>query len=334
MTEKPKSSFPSSCPDFKSSIYDTEYCGRGKAFSAFRDAVNEGFMPWAMELNSETEFHARVECLSTATEAIGRGITSPVVAVRGSHEIAKSSSDSYYANYVLAGELSIEQCGKSVAARQGDLVVYDSSLPLKMTQRSAGAFDHLAFRIPKAKLIHLRHIESLLKNTLIPADKMMPPLSSCLNFMAHNLLSAATDELRSLYDICALLMPLSVGHFESGVEFAENSEISPKTYMREIMNYIDANINSSELSPRSVANNLGISVRYVHKLFAVTGTTFSVYVISKRLEFVRRDLVSRGYRHQPIFGLAYRWGFNDISTFNRAFKKKYGCSPSEYRAKF
>jgi AraC-like DNA-binding protein len=93
-------------------------------------------------------------------------------------------------------------------------------------------------------------------------------------------------------------------------------------------------IGDAALSPRSAALSLGISVRYVHKLFAITGTTFSAHVLAKRLELVRRDLASVECRHQPIFGLAYRWGFNDISTFIRAFKKKYGCSPSEYRTKF
>jgi AraC-like DNA-binding protein len=79
---------------------------------------------------------------------------------------------------------------------------------------------------------------------------------------------------------------------------------------------------------------LGISVRYVHKLFGFTGKTFSAHVLAKRLDFVRRDLVCTNCYNQPISMIAYRWGFNDISAFIRAFKKKYGCSPSEYRAKF
>lgn len=30
--------------------------------------------------------------------------------------------------------------------------------------------------------------------------------------------------------------------------------------------------------------------------------------------------------------LAYRWGFNDLSTFNRSFKHRYGITPSQRRA--
>jgi hypothetical protein len=197
---------------FKASVFDTEYLDHKKAFGTFRDAIHEAFMPWAMELDSETSFDARVECLFTSTEAIARGTSTPIVAVRGNREILKSSSDSFYANFVLVGDLEIEQSGRSFHVRRGDLIVYDSNLPLKMTQKSDRAFDHLAFRIPKEKLDQSQHIEPLLKHAVIPAEKMMVPLASCLNFLANNLLSAGSDELRALYDTCTLLMPLSAAH--------------------------------------------------------------------------------------------------------------------------
>ncbi len=56
--------------------------------------------------------------------------------------------------------------------------------------------------------------------------------------------------------------------------------------------------------------------------------------MGKRLDLVRQDLISDACRHQPIFALAYRWGFNDLSTFIRAFKKRFGCPPRQYRLKF
>jgi AraC-like DNA-binding protein len=46
---------------------------------------------------------------------------------------------------------------------------------------------------------------------------------------------------------------------------------------------------------------------------------------------VRRDLVSPTSRHVPISFVAYRWGFNDLSSFNRSFKNRFGCTPSRYR---
>jgi AraC-like DNA-binding protein len=36
---------------------------------------------------------------------------------------------------------------------------------------------------------------------------------------------------------------------------------------------------------------------------------------------------------ERIINIALECGFNNISYFNRSFKKKYGISPTEYRAK-
>jgi AraC-like DNA-binding protein len=114
----------------------------------------------------------------------------------------------------------------------------------------------------------------------------------------------------------------------------ESFEPPSSHYGRELTAFIDEHLATAELSPRFAAEHLGISVRYVHKQFAAKGMTFTSYVTTKRLEFIRRDLISAACRNQPIFTIAYRWGFNDLSTFIRAFKKKFSCSPSQYRARF
>src|SRR5258706_3475143 len=96
----------------------------------------------------------------------------------------------------------------------------------------------------------------------------------------------------------------------------------------------EEDMQSPDLSAVKVAGRLGISDRYVHKLFAEHGTTFSSYVTSRRLENTHADLVSSAFRALPISAIAYKWGFNDISTFNRAFKNKFGRPPSRVRAEF
>jgi AraC-like DNA-binding protein len=85
------------------------------------------------------------------------------------------------------------------------------------------------------------------------------------------------------------------------------------------------------MSPAIAAQHFGISVRYVQKLFAAGGTTFSAYIVAKRLDNIRDDLDSPSSRNHSISSLAFRWGFRDLSSFNRAFKKRFGCCPKHYR---
>lgn len=89
-----------------------------------------------------------------------------------------------------------------------------------------------------------------------------------------------------------------------------------------------------ELRPPDVARALGISLRYLHKIFAVSGTTFSAYVTGKRLERARVALAESGLRQQTLTEIAHRFGFYDLSHFNRAFSQRYGVRPGAYRAQF
>ena len=94
---------------------------------------------------------------------------------------------------------------------------------------------------------------------------------------------------------------------------------------------IASRVEWGELRPSDVAQALGISLRYLHKIFAASGTTFSAYVTEKRLERSRAALEQSGLRRQTLTEVAHRFGFYDLSHFNRSFLRRYGVRPGAYR---
>lgn len=62
-----------------------------------------------------------------------------------------------------------------------------------------------------------------------------------------------------------------------------------------------------------------------------TGKTFSDYIIDIRLGFATRLLVDSAH---TIAEICYDCGFNNLSNFNRLFKRKKGCSPKEFRENY
>jgi AraC-like DNA-binding protein len=95
--------------------------------------------------------------------------------------------------------------------------------------------------------------------------------------------------------------------------------------------YILTAIDNPALCLDDVAVQQGISSSYVRKLFAAEGAKFASYVLGIRLEKVLRMLVDPDSRSHSISAIALKCGFNDISYFNRVFRKRYGCTPSDLR---
>jgi AraC-like DNA-binding protein len=51
----------------------------------------------------------------------------------------------------------------------------------------------------------------------------------------------------------------------------------------------------------------------------------------ERLDRCHRELADPALRAQTIGETAYRWGFNDLAHFSRAFRERFGCSPRQWR---
>lgn len=94
---------------------------------------------------------------------------------------------------------------------------------------------------------------------------------------------------------------------------------------------IETLLGNPDLTPRRVAEEHGVSLRYLQKLFAMSGKTFSSYVRARRLERCRADLLSPLYAELSITEICYRWGFNASAHFSRAFREQFGQSPRDYR---
>lgn len=85
------------------------------------------------------------------------------------------------------------------------------------------------------------------------------------------------------------------------------------------------------LSLDMIAMRQGISPRYVRKLFQEEQTTFSDFVLLLRLERSRQLLHSPAQAISTIALIAHACGFNDLSYFNRTFRRRYGTTPTDFR---
>ncbi len=97
-----------------------------------------------------------------------------------------------------------------------------------------------------------------------------------------------------------------------------------------ITSYMKENYRNS-LSLEKVAEKFGYSPTYLSRMFQkYAGITFKDHVQNIRLGHALKDLENGEY---SITETAIRNGFSGSKALARAFRKKYGMLPSEYRAK-
>lgn len=98
-----------------------------------------------------------------------------------------------------------------------------------------------------------------------------------------------------------------------------------------VKNYINKNY-MDEIRLATVSDIAGMSPSAFSRFFKLhTGRNLSEYIIDLRLGYASRMLVDTS---KSIAEISYSCGFNNLSNFNRIFKKKKNCSPSEFRENY
>jgi AraC-like DNA-binding protein len=89
-----------------------------------------------------------------------------------------------------------------------------------------------------------------------------------------------------------------------------------------------------EINLASLADKVGISMNDLS--FVINNSynmNFYALINNYRVEKVKEMLSKKQYSHLTILGIAYEAGFTSKSTFNNAFKKNTGHTPSDYMKK-
>ena len=126
------------------------------------------------------------------------------------------------------------------------------------------------------------------------------------------------------------LLALTLGATRDAAHVAQRRGLRAAR-LQQVLQTIAADYAKPAFSPDTLARKLGLSPRYIQDLLQETGATFSERVLELRLQKVRAMLLDGRNNRLKISDVALACGFGDVSYFNQAFRRRFGCSPTQYR---
>jgi AraC-like DNA-binding protein len=219
--------------------------------------------------------------------------------------------------------------GAEIVLRDGDAVLFSYAEPRLVTR--PGTVDHRIVRLPRASLAPLvRDIDSAMLLRIPRTTGALSLLTTYIGALIDDPALECPDIRQVVTTQLCDLVAVTVGATRDAAAIAEGRGVRVAR-LRAIQSDIEAHLTDGDLTPTAVARRQGISDSYIRKLFDAEGTSFSAFVLSRRLVRAHRMLLDRQRLDRSVAPIAFESGFGDLSYFNRTFKRAYGVCPSHLR---
>jgi AraC-like DNA-binding protein len=244
--------------------------------------------------------------------------------VRSEQHIRHGDQRKFLLTLQLSGQAHLEQGGRKVILKPQSMGVVDAGLPFSVT------FGEVRVAALPYSLV-VRHMPRLRQMVALEVDRAHPCADIIREYVMR--LSQAQSAIDGIAgDVMSEHLCVLLGVTLSSQLGTESESLSSRQIRRTmLLGYIRRNALNPDLTASVTARAVGMSVRTVHNLMRDSGQSFSEWVLDARVTHARRLLQSAGAERRKIADIAVACGFSDLSHFNRMFKARFGCTPSEAR---
>lgn len=183
----------------------------------------------------------------------------------------------------------------------------------------------------------------LARTPFLSIRKMMIEAQKGLSFSLEDImrvyhmidtLSSIKDGFYAVMQFYTILYELSKSTEMRTLASSSYAKVAVESDSRRVLkvkNYIAKNY-TEEIRLNTLADIAGMSPSAFSRFFKLhTGRKLSEYIIEQRLGYASRMLVDTS---NSVAEICYACGFNNLSNFNRIFKKRKNCSPTEFRENY
>ena len=243
--------------------------------------------------------------------------------------IARSAEDRFLVSIQTAGRGVVSQDGRDAVLAPGDFALYDSTRPY--TLHFDGPFQQIVLMLPGPTLRGALRDARRLTASAVPGDRgagrllieMIRTLSADAGTLAPPTATAVADGVTQILVAGLSTLPAAQGQGVSQRTAFHREQV--KALVRQRLR--DPLLNVAEL-----ARALRVTPSTLHRAWAGEPTSLADWIWAQRLDAARRDLGDPALAGRGVGEIAFGCGFNDAAHFSRAFRGRFGCAPSEWRA--
>ena len=241
---------------------------------------------------------------------------------------ARTDAEPQLIVHVVESGFDTEHNDRQIRGRAGGIHAAWSIAPITSTSTETSVGHAVAIPLDRLGLPHL------LLRDVIGVDLTDLPLGQLLRRFTIDLAAGAElptgqgDSIADpILDLTRATLTAAIGADSAG------REPLIRTLGVRIMVYVRSQLGNPSLSPDLVAARFGISKRYLYETLARSGVSLGDWVRQERLALASRLLRDPAMNLVSVAAIARRCGFADHSTFSRAFRGEFGCSPTEWRSR-
>lgn len=298
----------------------------GDPLEYWREVILRNFADVEVSAAERGGFHGRVNACHSDAGRLSVIVAAEQSVQRRYREPRTAYEDVFFVVLMNQGTQAMEQDGRTVLLQPGDIAMYDATRPHRLA--FSGEWSEVVLSVPRA-LIQAQ----VARTELCTARKIVP--TSPLGCMLSDSIRSWTSQISRIDDDA---MPVLMSHTSAllGLAFAGEGFIPPETKSRlaaleRIKRFVEHHLSNPSLGSQFVSEGIGLSTRYINRLFEREGTSLMRYVLEARLERCRLELADPQFGVLGITEVAMRWGFNNLSHFSRSFHERHGMAPSAWR---
>jgi AraC-like DNA-binding protein len=300
-------------------------------FRAWRDRYMEHHGHLDFRRPHDRPFSVRFTLAQYGFLGVGQFSGTVTDVARTPHHVMTKPSDTFC--LVLNRARTLFACshrGRECDLVAGGVTLFHDTAPSK--GRGAPENSLLFVQIPRPSLVQLvDNPEDLTGSLFDPSNPVTRHLKQYLALVSHLDETDEDGRLGGFVERTLLeLVALSLGATK------DTEQLTPRRGLRSarvqlVLARMAAGFFDPGFSLRVVANELGLSERYIQDLLQETGTPFTARLLELRLQHARKMLSDARHDLLKISEIATACGFNEVPYFNRCFRRRFGMSPSDYR---